>query len=197
MFKKPLVISETLIKKISQGDRNAFRAFYDSTYPAIYHFIHYFLSDKNDCEEVVSEVFYIIWKKRETLSSINDLKPWLYIVCRNESYHYIKQRDGYRNISIDDVSVELSMDPSSIDGEIIEKEMLDIYNAAVAELPERCKLVFLMVREQQLKYKEIANILSITEGTVEQQMNIAIRKVVSVVKQYYPFIKANRKQNKS
>lgn len=194
MTNEPLLISEILIKKISQGNREAFRAFYDITYPVIYHFVHYFLSAKNDCEEVVSEVFYIIWKQRESLLSINNLKPWLYIVCRNEVYHYLKQKERYSNISIDDLSVELSVDSSAVENKIIEEEMLDVYNTAVAELPERCKLVFLMVREQRLKYKEVAQILSITEGTVEQQMNIAIRKIISVVRKYYPFIK--QKANK-
>lgn len=66
--------------------------------------------------------------------------------------------------------------------------MLDVFNKAVAELPERCKLIFLMVREQHLKYKEIAEILSISEGTIEKQMNIATRKILSIVRKYYPFI---------
>lgn len=183
------VISEALLRKISHGDRHAFRDFYDMTYPVIYHFIHYFLPGKNDCEEVVSEVFYIVWKQRETLLFLNNLKAWLYIVCRNEAYRYLKQKEKHFNISIDDLPVELSVDASAIESKLIEEEMLDVYNAAVAGLPERCKLIFLMVREQQLKYKEIAQILSITEGTVEQQMNIAIRKIVTVVREFYPFIK--------
>jgi len=183
---KSRFISGTLLNLISLDDRNAFRTFYDMAYPIIYRFTHYFLPAKNDCEEVVSEVFYIIWKQKDSLTTINDLKAWLYIICRNEAFHYIKQREYQSNICIDDIPIILKIDALTIEGEIIEKEMLDIYNKAVEELPERCKLIFLMVREERLKHKEVAKILSITEGTVEQQMNIAIRKIVSVIKKYYP-----------
>lgn len=180
------LISETLLASVASGDRNAFRILFDILYPTVYNFIGYFLPQKEDCEEVASGVFFIIWKQRHSLLSIKDFKAWLYTVSRNEAYHHLKQKEKYCNISIDDLPVELSIDQSAIDGEMIEKEMLDVYNRAVAELPERCKLIFLMVREERLKYKEIARILSIAERTVERQMNIAIRKIVSVVGKHYP-----------
>lgn len=179
-------ITDTLLRQIASDNNDAFRYFYDIAYPVIYKFVHYFLPGKNDCEEVVSEVFYIIWKERKSLQSIQELKAWMYIVSRNEAFHFIKQKEKYRNLSIDEIPIELVIDPTSIDGKVLEKEMIAIYDAAVKTLPERCKLIFLMVREDRLKYKEIARILSITEGTVEKQMNIAIRKIVTIVKKHYP-----------
>ena len=160
-------ISEIMLIRIASGDRDAFRSFYDIIYPQVYRFIHYFLPNKADCEEVVSDVFFIFWKERNSLLDIKDLKAWIYIVCRNEAYHYLKQKEKNSNISIDDMPVELLIDRNNVEGEMIEEEMLDVYNGAVSELPERCKLVFLMIREERLKHKEVARILSITEGTVE------------------------------
>lgn len=181
-------ISEYVLERISSGDRDAFRSFYDIIYPLVYRFIHYFLPNKVDCEEVVSDVFFIFWKERCSLTDIKDLKAWIYIVCRNEAYHYLKQKEKNSNISIDDMPIELLIEKRNMEGDIIEYEMLDVYNNAVSELPERCKLIFLMIREERLKYKEVAQILSISEGTVEQQMNIAIRKIVEIVRKYYPFL---------
>ena len=188
-------ISEIMLIRIASGDRDAFRSFYDIIYPQVYRFIHYFLPNKADCEEVVSDVFFIFWKERNSLLDIKDLKAWIYIVCRNEAYHYLKQKEKNSNISIDDMPVELLIDRNNVEGEMIEEEMLDVYNGAVSELPERCKLVFLMIREERLKHKEVARILSITEGTVEQQMNIAIRKIVETVKMYYPSLSFNDKKS--
>ena len=185
-------ISDSTIEDIATGSRDAFRLFYDVTYPHIYRFIHYLLPNREDCEEVVSEVFYIVWKQRKNLSSINDLKSWLYIVSRNEAFHYLKQKEKYRNISIDDMPVELQIDPTMQENSLIELEMFEVYNKAIKTLPERCKLIFLMVREESMKHKEIAKVLSITEGTVEQQMNIAIRKIIDIVKEYYPYLNYKR-----
>ena len=189
---KTFYISELTIKDITVGSRDAFRLFYDATYPSIYRFINYLLPNREDCEEVVSEVFYIIWKQRENLLSINDMKSWLYIVCRNEAFHYLKQKEKYRNISIDDMPVELQIDSTQHENNMIELEMFEVYNKAIKTLPERCKLIFLMVREESMKHKEIAKVLSITEGTVEQQMNIAIRKIIDIVKEYYPYLNYKR-----
>ena len=85
--------------------------------------------------------------------------------------------------------VGLSVDESAIENELITNEMISVYNKAINALPERCKLIFLMVREEKLRHKEIAQILSITEGTIEQQMNIAIKKIVAIVKAHYPSLK--------
>lgn len=183
------LISNKLLNSISLGDARAFRTFYDITYPVIYRFIHYLLPSKEDCEETVSEVFYIIWKQREALLDVVDFKSWLYIVCRNEAFRFIKQKKKYESLSLDDIQVDLLIDPAFVDGQLIEEEMQHIYNAAVAKLPSRCKLIYLMVREEKLKYKEIARILSVSEGTIEQQMNIAIKKIVSAVRIHYPHIK--------
>lgn len=189
-------ISDRLLERVAAGDRNAFRVFYDIVYPKVYQFVHYFLPNKADCEEVVSEVFYIFWERRQSLIDIRELKAWLYIVCRNEAFHYLKQKEKYTNILIDDMPVELLIDKKNIEGDIIEDEMLQVYNNAVTKLPERCKLIFLMIREEHLKYKEVAQILSITEGTVEQQMNIAIRKIVAIVEIHYPSLSMKNKKSK-
>ncbi|MDR0844052.1 MAG: hypothetical protein LBN71_02435, partial [Tannerella sp.] len=86
-------ISDEMLRSIMKDNRDAFRAFYDVTYPLVYQFAHYFLPNKADCEEVVSEVFYIIWKQRATLFTVNSIKAWLYVVCRNEAYRYLKQKE--------------------------------------------------------------------------------------------------------
>jgi RNA polymerase sigma-70 factor (ECF subfamily) len=176
-------IPKTLLKRVADGDHAAFRSFYDVAYPAVYQFARCFLTDGEDCKEVVSEVFYAIWKHRDTLTAIDNLKSWLFIVCRNEAYHYLRQKEKYSYVSIDDMPVELHIDTT--DAEFMDEEMLAIYHNAVKTLPERCKLIFLMVKEEQLKYKEIAVRLSIAEGTVAQQMNIAIRKITNIVRQQY------------
>lgn len=188
-------IAEDVLKKTASGDHNGFRAFYDATYPFTFRFTCHFLPDKKECEEVVSGVYCIIWNQKEHLPSIHDLKAWLYIVCRNEAYHFIKQKKKYAALSIDDLPVELAIDAGSTDGQLIEEEMLNSYNDAIASLPERCKLIFLMVREERLKHKEVARILSIRESTIEQQINIAIRKITEAVRKSYPEMKKQKKLN--
>jgi RNA polymerase sigma-70 factor (ECF subfamily) len=172
-------ISESLVEEVAKGNVAAFRKFYDAAYPAAYKFASYFLPVKEDREEVLSEVFLEVWKRRATLTEVKNLKSWLYIVCRNETFRYLKREKKYRGISIDDMPVDLHIDPSTADRKLVESEMFAHFRKAVSELPERCKLIFLMAREEKMKHREIAELLNIAEGTVAQQMNKAIGRIAS------------------
>ncbi|MDH6341843.1 RNA polymerase sigma-70 factor (family 1) [Parabacteroides sp. PFB2-12] len=191
-MKNGAIISKDLINQLASGDQKAFRSFFDKAYPLIYRFTHYILPHQEDCREVVSEVFYKVWEQREKLPLINDLKAWLYIITRNEAYHYWKQKEKNHTFSINDLPIELAVDPAANDAGIIEEEMVGVYNQAISELPDRCKLIYLMVREEHLSYKEIAEILSISTGTVEQQMHIAIQKIIAIVRKSYPALGVNK-----
>lgn len=182
---------EQLLQAIANGNKKAFRYFYDRFYPTIYRFTRYFLSCGADCDEVVSEVFCIVWYNRDSMTGIKNIEAYLYTVCRNEAWRLLKQQEKYQNISIDEMPVELSIHTESVENKLQEEEMFELFRVAVNKLPDRCKLIFLMSREEKLKNKEIARILNITEGTVEQQMNIAIKKIMGFVKMYDPVF--NRK----
>ena len=183
-------ILKTLLSHVAKGDYASFRELFDIQYATVNRFVGYFLPNKEDREEVVSEVFCILWKRREELIEIEDLNAWLFIISRNESFHYLKQKEHQRqNISIDELPIDLYIDTNEVDSDLLDAEMTEVYNKALSELPERCKLIFLLAREERMKNKEIAQALSITEGTVEQQMNIAIRKMLDAVSRYYNVVK--------
>jgi len=175
---------EHLLQAIANDDQKAFRCFYDRFYPQVYRFVRYFLSYGSDCDDVVSDVFCIIWYNRKKICHIQHIEAWLYITCRNEAWRFLRQQDKYHTISIDEMPIDLVVHADSVEDKLIEEEMFELFKDAVNSLPARCKLVFLMSREEKLKNKEIARILNITEGTVEQQMHIAIQKIVRFVKKY-------------
>ena len=68
------------------------------------------------------------------------------------------------------------------------EEMEKILNRVIDELPEKCRLIFLLARQDGLKPKEIAERLSINESTVRVQMKIAIDKIVTNLKPHFPDI---------
>ena len=181
-----------IVQQVTQGDRRAFRAFYDRK-NRVFRFVHYFVPNNEDCEEVVSEVFCALWKNRISLVHVQNIEAYIYIVSRNEAYRFVKQTLHNENMPIDEMPVELFVQEDSIEQTLIATELLQSYQEAVASLPERCKLIFLMVREEHLKYKEIAQILAISEGTIETQMNIAIKKLISVLNRHYPSLRIKQR----
>lgn len=175
-----------IAESVASGNHQAFRTFYDLYYLKVYRFVRYFLPCPCDCETVVSDIFCIVWEKRQLLEHVENLEAYLYRISRNESFHYIKKRKNETFVSIDDMFVDLPLAANSVEDVITENEMMQVYQYAVDKLPERCRNVFVMVREQKLSHKEVSEIMGITPGTIEIQMNIAIKKIISIVKIYYP-----------
>lgn len=177
--------TDRIVQLVSDGNQRAFTDLFNLYYANLYRFVRYFLAE-SDAEDVVSEVFVALWNNRGKLLLVNNFNSYIYTMARNEAYAYLRLQNKIQNVSLDDMPVSLSICEESAEGRIIEKEMIEVYNKAVAQLPERCKLIFLMVREEKLKYREIADILQITTGTIEQQMNQAIKRISATVEQAYP-----------
>lgn len=171
-----MVINDVLLYKIAGGDEEAFRIFYDSYYLQVYRFASYFADSSLLIEEVVSDVFCIIWEYRKKLSEIDSFDKYLYTITKNRALYYLRKESKITFTELEAVSNTLSDD---IDPEYIatDRELTTSLKQAIDELPERCRLIFLMAREEGLKYKEIAEILSISEKTVNAQMVIAIKKL--------------------
>ena len=177
--------TDRIVQLVSDGNQRAFTDLFNLYYANLYRFVRYFLAE-SDAEDVVSEVFVALWNNRGKLLLVNNFSSYIYTMARNEAYAHLRLQNKIQNVSLDDMPVSLSICEESAEGRIIEKEMIEVYNKAVAQLPERCKLIFLMVREEKLKYREIADILQITTGTIEQQMNQAIKRISATIEQAYP-----------
>ena len=79
------IVRTTLLVKISQGEETAFRQLFDMYYQKLFHVAVYFLKSNELAEEAVSDVFYIIWKKKESLLEIDDIEKYLYTSINNQA----------------------------------------------------------------------------------------------------------------
>lgn len=160
---------------------------YEVYYDEVFRFAYYFLKDKEGCREVVSDVFFSVWQSRKRLKDITNLEAYFYIVTRNESMRYLNKRKEYDMLSLDDIPVQLEeRDTSSPEERLIDCEIEALLTQVINELPEKCRLIFLMARQEGLKSKEIGEILSISESTVRVQMKIAVEKIIEKIRPHFP-----------
>ena len=80
----------------------------------------------------------------------------------------------YLDTSID----EFAADPYDL---MITSEMMASMHQAIEALPPRCKMIFKLIREDGLKYKEVAEILNISVNTIDVQMAIAVKKICTAL----------------
>jgi len=185
--RKAIEISD-LLGLIGQENRLAFNMFYDLYYNQLFRYAYYFLKDTEACREVLTDVFFAIWQSRKKLEQIDNLETYLFVTVRNAVTHYHKHLKKQEHLSLENIPVyiEVAAGEESPEDKMAFEEMEQVLGRIIGELPEKCRVIFLMARQEGLKPKEIAEKLSLSESTVRVQMKIAIEKIIQQIKPYYP-----------
>ena len=100
-FKISGYTKSSLIDKITKGDEKAFRVLFDTYYQQLFHHAFYYLASKEQAEEAVSDVFFIIWKKRETLDKIDNIESYLYTSVKHQALHYIRRTNEPEKVPLE------------------------------------------------------------------------------------------------
>lgn len=162
------------VNGINRGDEQAFGEMYKYYYPRLGQFLLRYVKNPKKAEDIIHNVFYEIWKNRTRLEPRGTLRAYLYTASRNQALKYLNREDDRPFSDIDDHH-DLAHTPDYTDQTIDYKEFDKAVIDAVNELPEQRRKIFLMHREDQLKYREIADILNISIKTVETQMSRALK----------------------
>jgi len=132
------------------------------------------VKDFETAKEIVQDAFISLWEKRETIDASRPIKSYLTTIIHHKCHNHL--RDS-RKFNSDMLGIENLLEISeSVNTDIlVEKELAEAIKAAIDELPEKCREIFLLNRYENLKYHEIANQLKISQKTVEAQMSKALQ----------------------
>ena len=169
--------------RIKQDDLVEFEKLFKSFYSPLCHYAFRFLKDMNLAEEIVQELFYNYWKNRHTMNIQISIKSYLYRAIRNNSLKYLEHVKVVKKYEQSFIDTNTS-DAGNETNELEVKELNDIIEATLNELPERCSQIFKLSRFEGLKYNEIAEKLSISVKTVEANMGKALQLFRKNLKQY-------------
>jgi len=173
-----------LIKRISgESDEPAFNELMRYYYPGLLSFANSILADRALAEEVIQDIFVQIWENKKTLPAINNLSNYLY---RAVKYACFAELTKKKRIHYGDLGESLVMAYTKSDSKILSEESLKHITAAINKLPPRCQLIFRLIKDEGLKYSEVASILDISVKTVEAQMTIALRALSASLKAVFP-----------
>lgn len=166
-----------LLYRIIRGDESAFKSLFLQYYGELLNYAFSITESKFAAEEVVSAVFINLWQHRKKLKNVSNISSYLFVSVKNRSYNYI--RDNHQIQIQESHSDKLVLkttleNPESI---YLSEEIRNTLVSEIDKLPERCKLIFRLVREDGMKYKEVAELLDISVKTVETQMGRAISKL--------------------
>ena len=177
-----------LLQLIAAGDQGAFRQVYACFYQRLCQFALAIVKSREPAEEIVEDVFVRIWQQRAQATSISNLRAYLYTATKNNALNYLSKKASDSITEAFD-HIQIEMDGSAVTPEqvLITAEIFQKIQKAVDALPPRCKMIFKLVREDGLRYKEIAEILNISVNTIDAQMAIAVKRIAGAVKSEFDF----------
>lgn len=166
---------------VQYEDAHAFEFIFNTFYDKLYRVAYYYMSSDENAEDAVAEVFYKLWNNRKKLNKIENLENYLFFMIRNQCLSTL--RAGKKiNYTDKEYNFSQQITVTNPENSLISQEFIQYLNDHIRSLPPRCRVIFIMVKEDGLKYKEVADILNISVKTVENQMTKAIgylRKIVS------------------
>jgi RNA polymerase sigma-70 factor (ECF subfamily) len=164
-----------LQNRIYSGDTQAFKELYDCYCTPLLQLALAIVHNRELAEEIVADVFIAVWRKKEGLHQVSNLKWYLYAATRNIALNYLRKYAHKKTLQLDEAHLpEYEINPEA---QLISNEMMRHINMAISELPPQCRLIFKLVKEDGLKYREVAVLLNVSIKTVENQVGIALKKL--------------------
>lgn len=160
-----------IIQQWLEGEEKKFAAIYNYYRPKVYKYAFRYLKNHAAAEEIASEVMIKVWQKRETINAFT-FENYLFTIVRN--LLITEWRRTQNNLTSIDSEEQI---PSPEPGYSSHKELEATYFNTLQELSPQRRKIFVMHREQQLTYKEIAVRLDISPKTVENQISATLKQL--------------------
>ena len=160
-----------------EDDRAAFAELYNRYWDKIFLIAANALNSPEEAEECVQDIFCSLWNRRHTLKLTHSLYTYLAVAVKYRVINILasvyRKYDQVTARNLNDLKL---YSPSS-DAILLEKELFEQLENAVAMLPEKCRLIFRMSREEAKTHKQIADELNISVKTVNNHLTKAIKDV--------------------
>ncbi len=171
---------------LREGDKRAYTEIYNRYWKIIYTIAYNRVKDSQAAEDLVHDTFASIWIGRDR-AAVENLKHYLAVAIKYRTLEYLRRARLWNNY---EVSVPAGDDQNLYDMEeaLHYKNILEILQEEIENLPEKCRLIFRYSRDQNKSAKEIAMELNISQSTVENQLNKALNRLRIALKNISVFI---------
>ncbi len=181
---KNRTLEELLTEIRKRNSDSAFRELYDRCYNRFFCIAFYYLQNEECTQEVVLDVFLNIWNNRSKLGEVRNFSNYSYILIKNASLNFL-QKEGRINISTLDSINEPVSSISSPEEQLIDEELFQYYIDAIDALPEKCREIFLLIREEKKSYAQVAELFNISPKTVDAQLQKAVLKLKEKINAFF------------
>jgi RNA polymerase sigma-70 factor (ECF subfamily) len=175
--RKSPYITQWVCEIALSDSQKAFQSLYLYYFDRLLRFASLHVISHLEAEELVSDTFLAIWNGRSTLLKVADFDAYIYSVMRYKIISHLRSQ-AQPTVSLDELQVDFfASTETTPEDDLITQEQIKLLNEAINTLPHKCKMAFKMVREDKMKYGDVAAILEISVKTLEAHMTTATRKL--------------------
>lgn len=161
-------------KNLQTFSHDDFETLFKKEFKGLCFFSMKYVKDLDAARNIVQDAFITLWEKRESLDMDKSVKSYLATIIYSRSLNYLRDNKKFDKdlLACEGLVIE---GEDHADSRILSSELRHNIDSAIAELPEKCREVFMLSRFEHKKYHEIAEILGISVKTVEAQMSKALQ----------------------
>jgi RNA polymerase sigma-70 factor (ECF subfamily) len=164
-----------LFGRIAEGDERAFTSLFNLFLPKLYPSAIKLIKSESAVEEIIQETFIKVWLNRDKLGEMENPGGWVFRVASNQCYDFLRMR-----ALNDKLFVSTAVEPGGINvtHEWLDlKEVKRLIEAAVNELPEQRKKIYILSRHQGKTIQEIAETLQLSPNTVKNALVTSLKSI--------------------
>ncbi len=183
MFER-LNTEEEILRRITANDESFIELIYPEYYNPLCNYAFLFVKSRELAEDIVHETIIKIWENRSALQINGSFRSYLFRSVHNNCINSLKETEAFRK-TVKKVADQIqrrnailteNLDPAFLKN-LFASETESRFNAALRNLPEQCREIFMLSRFEYLSYAEIAEKLNISVNTVKTQMKRALAKL--------------------
>jgi RNA polymerase sigma-70 factor (ECF subfamily) len=162
-----------LLSLLKSDDKSALRTLFEAYHVSLCSISYRLIRDRDAAKDVVQEVFIKFWNNRQSIEITSSLTAYLKRSVINTSLNYLEKTQRNRHVELDTLThhpIALGADQNQVYIEL--SNQIDL---AIQNLPDRTRAVFVLIRQEEMSYKEASEFLHISVKAVEKEMMKALK----------------------
>lgn len=162
------------------SDTGSFEQLFRQNYGQVCNIIHRYVSDKSKVEDIAQEMFAELWTKKDSLQIHTSISAYLRRMAISRTLNYMRDSRKYNWEELEsgmDTEPAMAVQEATVIQSLEESELKKTLETAINKLPEKCRVIFMLSRYDELSYAEISRQLNISIKTVENQIGKALKQL--------------------
>lgn len=180
-----------LLFQIRNGDKKSFEKLFRMYYEKFIQVSLLYVRGYNNAEDIVSDVFINILRQLDRVEKVEKIEAYLFTMVRNQCLDFLKKKNNKSLYLVEEFEDHHLTNTGDLRIEIEGNELREIIEKCVEQFPPKRKIVYRLIKEDSLTYKEVAEILCVSPKTVDNHLTLAIKTLRTAISAYYTELSEN------